>query len=308
MGVRPDMRLKPVVEEGDWAEAREDLEQMASHSGSERRRRVRLAAGRCLLAAVSVMVLPAQGTTSGSPAPAGWLLNKGNLILPGDLPRPLATAVEQSGNRMMSADKALITLTGTVTDSHGSRAAQISIQAPGYLVYREGQSRAVAFNDSGVQSSAGAATPDDDAVMESMLAHFPDTVCLQVATGGSLRRIGSHFRADNSRGGTYTGPYWTLLAFSPSKRQGLAAGKALQQELFIAIDEKTGFIAEVKTAVNSSPTQRKVNQTQFSNWIQQGDQWFPGKITRLENGIQVLSFQMQQAAVGVAGPTTAFRP
>jgi hypothetical protein len=144
--------------------------------------------------------------------------------------------------------------------------------------------------------------------MESLLAHFPDMVYLQIATGGTLRRVGSHFRADNSTGGIYTGPYWTVFAFSPFARPGLTSGKALQQQLFIAIDENTGFIAEIKTAVNSGPKQQQVNQTQFSNWTQQGDQWFPGKITRLESGKQVLSFQAQQAAVGPASATTTFKP
>ena len=190
-------------------------------------------------------------------------------------------------------------------------ALTLTIQAPGYLSYREGQGRAVVLNDSGVQAKGAVAAGDDDAVMETLLGHFPDTVCLQAATGGSLRRIGGHFRADNSTGSNYTGPYWTILAFSPSPRKGLAAGKALQQELFIAIDEATGFIAEVRTVVNTGPASRtvqQVNQTQFSNWFQQGDQWFPGKITRLESGKQTLSFQVQQAAVGTAAAVSAFIP
>jgi hypothetical protein len=254
---------------------------------------------------LSVTCLGAQNT-SNQPSQTGWLFG-GSLIRPGDLPPHLQTSLEQTGSRMMSADKAQITLAGTASDSHGPRPAQITIQAPGYLIYRDGQNRAVAFNDSGIQSSDGAETPGDDAILESLLAHFPDTVCLQVATGGGYRRIGSHFRTDNSQGEGYTGPYWTVLAFSPGKRPGLTTGKALQQELFIAIDEATGFIAEVKTVVNSGP-QQQVNQTQFANWTQQGDQWFPGTITRLENGTQVLSFKVQQAAVGPAAAITIFNP
>ncbi len=281
---------------------------MASHERFEWKIGAGAAARGCLLAALSATVLHGQGQGSGAAPPPGWLLNHGSLILPGDLPSHLATSLEQTGARMMSADKAQITLTGTVTDGQGSRPAQFTIQAPGYLVYREGQSRAIAFDGNGTQSIAGALTSDDEAVMESLLAHFPDMVCLQVATGGGYRRVGSHFRTDNSKGGNYTGAYWTLLAFSPRKRQGLTAGKALQQELFIAIDERTGFIAEVRTAVSTGPKQQQVNETQFTNWTQQGDQWFPGKISRLESGKQVLSFQVQQAAVGPAGPPTMFVP
>jgi hypothetical protein len=64
----------------------------------------------------------------------------------------------------------------------------------------------------------------------------------------------------------------------------------------------------VRVVVRSSATQLKVTQTQFSNWIQQESQWFPGKIVRLENGTQTLSFQTQQASVGLALGASAFQP
>jgi hypothetical protein len=245
-----------------------------------------------------------QGNSSTS---TGWLLNQATLIGLGDIPSHLAMSLEHSGARMMSAAKAQMTINGTVTDGKGSRSAQIVIQAPGYMSYREGQGRAVVFNGNAFQATSGAPSAGDDPVMESLLAHFPDAVCLQAATGGSYRRLGTHFRPDGSKGGSYTGPYWTILAFSPRTRQGLPRGKALQQDLFVAIDEQTGLISEIRV-VSKTGSQQQVIQTQFTAWTQQGDQWFPGKITRLENGKQTLSFQLQQASVGTAVPTTVFIP
>jgi hypothetical protein len=177
------------------------------------------------------------------------------------------------------------------------------------MAYRENQGHSVIFNDNGFQGNAGAPGLSDDPIMESLLAHFPDAICLQVASGGSYRRIGSHFRADGSKGGAYTGPYWTVLAFSPRSRPGLAKGRALQQEIFIAIDEKTGLIAEIRAVVSPGPKQPpQITQTQFSGWAQKAGQWFPAKIVRLENGKQTLSFQLQQATVGVAAAATTFVP
>jgi hypothetical protein len=209
---------------------------------------------------------------------------------------------------MMSADKAQIVLTGTITDAGGARDAQITIQAPGYLAYREGAGRAITFNGDRFRNKSGQLTPDDEGISESLLANFPDAVCLQIAGGGSLRRIGSHFRGQIENAATSAGPYWTVLAFAPVSRLGLTPSNALQQSLFIAIDEQTQFISDVRNVVNVGPTNQNIIQTQFSNWSQQNGQWFPRDIVRLENGKHVLSFRVQQINVGAAAGPSTFEP
>jgi hypothetical protein len=248
-----------------------------------------------------ILVGLAPQARSQTPSIPGWLSNR-NFILPGDLPALLALAHENSGGRLTSGDNATVNLMGMITDPKGSRVAQITIQAPGYMAYRDGQGQSVVFNENGFQGKSGPPGSDDDPIMESLLAHFPDALYLQVATGGTYRRVGSHFRDGSA------GPYVTLLAFSPKSRPGLAKGRALQQELFIAIDEATGLISEVRTAVNLGSQHQQVTQTQFLNWTQQSGQWLPGTITRLENGKQTLAFQVQGASVGPALATTTFVP
>ncbi len=308
-GTKSDEKISAQANAGSWTSAGIEERRMRLHDSPGLRVSNAAVAPLILMLAISASAQSgaASGASSGG-AQAGWLANKTNLIAPGDLPRPLATALEQSGSRMMSAEKAQITMSGTLTDSRGARAGQLTIQAPGYLSFRDGQGRAVTFDGTGIKNKAGAADDADNAIAESLLAGFPDMVCLQVATGGSYRRIGSHFRPDGGAAKNYTGPYWTLLAFSPKARPGLAAGKALQQDLFIAIDEQTGFIAEIRSVVNKAPKQQQVTQTQFSNWSKQDDQWFPGSITRYENGLQVLSFSTTGASVGLAASATVFVP
>jgi hypothetical protein len=248
----------------------------------------------------------ASNAQPGAPTDPLSISQGGNLIRPGDLPGLVGASLQQTGNRMTSADKAQIIVAGTVTDSNGSRSAQIVVQSPGYLAYREG-ARSITFDGTSVQSKAGQLSSDDQRVFESLLADFPDMIFLQIATGGSLRRIGSHFRTDDGKAKGYTGPYWTVFAFSPKNRPGLTRGKGLQQEIFIAIDEQTGLIADVRMVVTSQGSQ-EVNQTQFSNWAQQNGQWFPGNIVRLENGNQVLSFQTLSAVTGPAADPATFKP
>jgi hypothetical protein len=129
-----------------------------------------------------------------------------------------------------------------------------------------------------------------------------------MAGGGAFRRLGSHYRTDNGRTPNYSGPYWTVFAFSPADRPGLQRGQALQEEMFVAFDEQTWLIAEVQTAKLRGPNQKTTIQTGFGDWFQQGGQWYPGRITRLEDGKQVLQFRTQQAAAGPGAPASAFRP
>lgn len=228
------------------------------------------------------------------------------LIGPSDLPTGLATSHQIMGGRMTNVDQAQIILTGTTTDDSGSRSAQISIQAPGHFSYREGSSKAITFNGNQIQTKNGQAADSDKPVLESLLTDIPDNVFLQIANGGSLRRIGSHFRNDDGKNKVYTGPYWTVFAFEPKRQNAFISGSA-QRPIFIAIDEQTGLIAEIRSVVNSAGLQT-VTQTQFNNWIKQGGQWFPGKIIRLENGKQTLSFQATQATIGPAVPIATFQP
>lgn len=246
-------------------------------------------------------------SSQSPPTPIISISNGSKVIGPGDLPSNFRDLLQQMGNRMTSDSAAQVALTGTMTDASGSRPAQIVVQSPGLLSYQE-SARHITFNGTAAQTKAGQLTSDDQRIFDSLLANFPDMIYLQVATGGSLRRIGSHFRTDDGVARSYTGPYWTVFAFSPKNRPGLAPATPLQEEIFIAVDEQTGLMAEVRTVVISVAGQKNVTETQFGNWFQQNGQWFPAKIVRLENGKQVLSFQTLNAGVGPASDPAVFAP
>ncbi len=267
---------------------------------------------RAILAlAVATALMPpmnGQAPSAAGVGPSVGIQNGGDLVGPEDLPLPLAGMLQTMGGRFTSADTGQIQITGTTTDASGARSAQITIQSPGQFAYREGKGRAITFNGTGVLTNSGQASLADEPILESLLAHLPDSVILQAANGGGLRKIASHVRTDDGKTKLYTGPYWTVFEFAPAKRKGFAWGQALQQELFIAVDEKTRLIAEVRMAVKVGKSVQ-VTQTQFQNWFQQGAQWFPGKVVRLEGGVQTLSFQIQTVSTGPASATaTAFPP
>ena len=248
---------------------------------------------------------PPSSPTPTQTAPAS-IATGSSLIGPVDLPPSMGAALQAMGGRLTSASTAQVTLSGTVTDSSGARSAQITIQAPGYLRYQDASGVTVAFNGASIQAASGAPTAAQQGVFESLLANFPDSIFLQIANGGGLRRLGSHFRTDDGKTPGYSGPYWTVYSFAPRTRTGLTAGQALQESLFMAFDEKTGLMSDVRT-VTKSGAQQTVIQTQFANWFQQSGEWFPGNIVRLVNGQQTLSFHIQTAGVGTALPTTSFQ-
>lgn len=248
-----------------------------------------------------LLIVPAAGQP-------GLLQSGASLIQPLDVPPSLGPFFQVMGSRMTSSDTAQVTLAGTTSDANSSRSAQIVIQAPGYLSYREGPAKALTFNGTQFKSNSGAVADKDQSVLESLMSYVPDALYLQIASGGTLRRIGGHFAPGPAAKGN-SGPHWTVYAFSPKPRAGLAQGKALQQNLFICIDETTGLISEVRSVVSSpGNVAPRVIQTQFTGWNQQNKQWFPGQITRLENGLQTLSFTIQQASTGPAIAAASFEP
>jgi hypothetical protein len=247
----------------------------------------------CIVAAVAICVSPAQTLRDSMDFTR--------------LSPVLAASFNMMGGRMTSAANAEVALTGVTTDANGTRSGQIVVQSSGLMSYRESQSYSLIFDGTKFTTKSGQSASGDEPIQESLLAHLPDAVFLQFAAGGGLRKIGAHFRTDDGKSPGYTGPYWTLLGFSPRPRAGMTPGTPLQAPLFVAIDEKTGLIAEIRTTTLSNGVKRVV-QTRFASWTQQGSQWFPSSIIRMENGKQTLSFTLQSATVRAASPRTAFEP
>jgi hypothetical protein len=209
----------------------------------------------------------------------------------------------------MSADKAATSMTGTLTDADGTRQVQITVQAPGNLRFQENDtSRVLAFDGINWRSKNGKGGQDDERIQESLLSHFPDTVFLQIANGGSMRKLGTQFRTDNGQTLNYSGPYWTVYEYTPRALQHVPVGKALQQSYLVALDESTWLISEIRIVLKSDGAPLQVTQTKFNNWFQQAGQWYPGQIVRKENGQQVLSLTIQQGSTGSQLAAASFQP
>jgi len=269
-----------------------------------------LKCSRMLIAILSPALFAlAQTAQTTQPAPVPSWQRNGGTIPPGSLPPAFAGSLKQMGNRLTSAAQSATSITGMLTDSSGTRAVQVTVQAPGYLLFLDGNNaRTISYNGVAWQVKNSAGSQNDQRVEESLLAHSPDSVLLQLANGSTVRWLGSRFRTDGGKAANYSGPYWTLFAFSPSARAGLTVGQALQQSHLVAIDEKTGFISEVRIVQNPGKVTQQVTQTKFNNWFENSGQWYPGQIVRLENGQQVLSMTVQQGAAGAQLPLTAFQP
>jgi len=198
---------------------------------------------------------------------------------------------------MTTAATALASVSGTThRPEWDSRPRKLSYKLQG--ICRTAKARPVPSPSTGTSflTSAGAAlTTDDERVAESYLAHFPDAIFLQLAAGGGLRRIGSHFRTDNGQALGYTGavldtvcvhaerPAWTGPRKSATARTLHRSGRRDWPS------ERDPDRRQYRSATDghSNPIQQ---------WTQQSGQWYPGQITRLENGTQVLRFQVQQSS------------
>jgi hypothetical protein len=224
----------------------------------------------------------------------------GSFITPGDLPGEFAASLKKMGDRLTKAENAATTITGSLTDSSGTRPVHITVQAPGYLRFQDDKTSQVIAYDGAAWHKSGKGE-NDARIQESLMAHLPDAILLQMAGGGGFRRIGARFRTDNGKTPGYQGPYMTLYVYAPP------AGQPLQQPCFVLLDEATWFINQVRVPLNSPGAARQFAITKFNKWFEQSGQWYPGEVVRLENGSQVLKLSVDGATVGGQRPPAEYK-
>jgi hypothetical protein len=245
-----------------------------------------------LLAALSLALLAAG---------QGMRLKHGTFIAPDDLPGEFGVSLKKMGGRLTKAENAAVNITGALTDASGTRQVALTIQAPGYLRFQDQKSSQVITYDGAAWRKSRNAE-NDSRIQESLLAHFPDAVLLQMASGGGFRRIGGRFRGDNGRTPGYTGPFMTLYEYAPAARPGLAPGQPLQQGYMVFLDEATFFMSQIRVAGAPGHTVA----TRFNKWVEQNGQWYPGEVVRLEDGAEVLKLTVGTATNEAQRPPSAF--
>ncbi|MFN0101991.1 MAG: hypothetical protein ACKV2U_07870 [Bryobacteraceae bacterium] len=195
---------------------------------------------------------------------------------------------------MQKTENARVLYVGVLRDSRGARPVEIVIQNPGLVRIAEGGTgaRVTSFDGNRVFSSVGAVSTDQQRILETMMADAPEAIFQQLASGEAFRRIGGGHKVAGSGTATVPAEFVDVYQLFPMGRVIRALPSATAR--FFAFDSSSLLLKYVSYRSASGPT---VN-SRFEEWRTTGGESHPGRIRRLENGVEVFSVDIQAIQVG----------
>lgn len=216
-------------------------------------------------------------------------------IQPSRLPVSMRDRFLRLGTRMGKAENARVVYAGTLRDGRGARPVEIAIQTPGLVRIAEGGAgpRVTSFNGKRVYSSTGSVSTDQEKLLETVLADAPESIFMQLASGEAFRQIGGGHKITGA--GAATAPPETVDVYQMFPRG--AAVRAIPSAAgtrFFAFGSSSMLLHYVSYRNSTG----NAVSSQFENWQTTGGERHPGRIRRLENGVETFSVEIQAIQVG----------
>jgi hypothetical protein len=217
------------------------------------------------------------------------------------LPNVVRPQVVALGDRVRVPGKEKIILSGQYVDASGNHPAQATYQLPG-LVRLDGFKAAGTLAFDG-DRSYGAATPTDDAFLETFLMDTAEGMLASTTRGAALRLVGREFRPNPKRFPKYVGPRYDIYELAAPIRSRQDRLVRLKRFYF---DSKTGWL--VRTRYRDRTKRPFVTvETRFAGWSVVDGSAYPGRIDRYENGQPVFSFVVGNISAGPSIEPASFR-
>jgi hypothetical protein len=232
-------------------------------------------------------------TTLGAPV--------GTSLVMTQLPPDLQTAAKALGDRLTSPGKERLVIVGTLTQSGVTVPATITYQLPNSVRIDLAAASPRSLTFDGTKSSATAETDSD--MMESLLDDSPEVMLDSLAHGMRLRTLAYRARLDDGTTRNYGGPWaaiYQLVGGVPSR-----ANLVLRQKHFY-FDSQTHLPTSVRYQIKRTDGSIVAVETARSAWTSAVGEFFPGTITRTENGAIVFVFHSTSATVGSAATDGIF--
>ncbi len=246
-----------------------------------------------LVTAVGLMlILGGQFLIAASNKPPSKYVNLG------DVPTHWRLVLAHSGDRLRKPGKERLTMSGTVTRNGASKGVpfQLIHELPNLIHYSEGQagaSNSLAFDGDQYGNPGGKSQSTDGDLVETVLYDSPTWFLYAPTSGFPSRRIGGHFRVNPKAGVAYTGPIYDVYTVIVPVQQ---PGKVKTQTKIYHVNEVSHLVEVVRYQQADAPS---VNvQVNLSNWTTVSGNAVPQTIQRLENGIEVLRFNVSAALLG----------
>jgi hypothetical protein len=208
---------------------------------------------------------------------------------PSQIPSYLQYQFIALGDRHQKPGKERLTLAGNLIAGTNSQSAEVIMEKGGKIRIAT-SSKSVRFD--GNNGSANISN-DDRELLESLVDDLPETLLDSSASGSDLQLIGS--RLADSKGGFYD--LYDALIFSKIKKPIIARR--------YCFDSITKMLIWVQ--YNHGPN-TPVITTRFNNWVKVDGQAVPSAISRMQDGKQVFTFEIQNVQIAGKQEDDLFKP
>lgn len=208
----------------------------------------------------------------------------------------LITLGRALGDRLFEPGKERSDISGTLTLKGVVRTIRLVRDLSGAYKLTETDGRIVASFDGEKNTTPSAdRKPEDEQLEESLTQDAPEVLLFALMNRQPYRFIGGRFRLDDGTTEDYKGPWLDIYQLSavPDNRQDKES-----RPKFFMFDSVDYLLRRVVYDVPSGTDRTTRVEVLIDGWRAFAGQKVPGSITRRENGSDVWSFEIKEAAIG----------
>jgi hypothetical protein len=211
----------------------------------------------------------------------------------------LRGALATLGDRLERPGKERVTLSGTIHRGGGSDANAFILvrESSGRVRFQEQdghRARTVAFDGREAWKPVGRPDQSEEALLETLVYDSADQFLVAHARGTSTRFLGSRFRLDEGDSEGYGGPFYDLYQISDLDMTGQ---EPRRQTRTYYVNSDTLLLERVRYETERAGAVIRV-EVLCGDWRDVQGQKFPFSVTRLENGVPVMSINVSAVGVG----------
>lgn len=236
----------------------------------------------------------------GHPARAEDKVERRTYIAPASVPSSIRQVLTAVGDRIQHKGLERTTLIGSLDRKGSVSTATITRELPGYLRIDEtgSKSQNLIFDLSELKGSASITEEQED-LAEIFESDTAESFLGQLGPGATVRKLGDRFAVKGESGfGSFVDIYEVVVPVS------LRRDKKVRAKQFM-FDSETGLLRRVAYKAYQSGREVLV-QTVYSKYTSAGGHQIPGQITRIADGVTVLTFTAQSAVVSPSVPDGTF--
>ncbi len=204
------------------------------------------------------------------------------------------------GDRIEKPGQERLIMNGTLSRGRSEKLqARLILEYPDKLRLEE-QDGVRVYDGEFLKSSKKALSKREEDEVESLLADSSEHFFQSQMEGRALRFLGSRFRTDDGNTPNYQGPYYAPYIMEDQIKIKKELGR---QQKFFYFNSDSQLLELVRYEEKNS---KKNIEVRFSNWSNINGQKVPGKITRLEDGVETSSLAFTNVTIAAAANDRIF--